>query len=394
MFSNSMNFYNTSTMLLVFLTLLMTVTADGTVSLNLDQVNYTDYVTPIDLDDVYPHYDMIVVGSGMSGASVAYHYRQLYPHKKILVIEKRDKPVSGATGRNTGVLFATPDNENQIECVQMLLDLIHNNSLDVELVRKDYANLFMDNQTFALNKQWYYSLSPEGQARTTIWDADMIVQELNMTSGRFVGGLTFESYQFNSYKLTMELLRLSDADIVVNVSVAELDYFSVTLDDSNIHSGNIIRARRVIDCRGWEGDDSNMIPVRLQVISSTPMQQFLSYSFYSDEGFGLQRPDGRVLFGGFGSANPNGGFYENDDSVLDPAVSAALRQGFTDYFNINETFDIEYEWTGIIAYLPDGPKSNAHALFGFSGAGLSDIFFLALEKVVKECYRYPCLRSL
>lgn len=353
-------------------------TVTPTISLNIAEVDYTQFVTPINIDYVRNMYDIIIVGSGLSGSSMAYHYRQLHPHSKILVIDERNGPAQGASSRNTGVLFAQPDDSFQIECVDLLLALIQNNNLDVDLVRKDYANLFLDDDAFQTAKNEYNTLSEAGKARTTIWDANTVVQQLNMNPNRFVGALAYESYQFNPYKLTLEILKLSGADVVVNATVLQLNDKDIQLEGCSL-----IRAKRVVDCRGSNGDDPNLIPIRLQLISSQPMTSFLSHSFYSPEGFGVQRPDGRVIFGGFSNVIEGGGFYENDDTVLDPLLGDALRTGFANYFNIAETFQIEHEWTGIIAYLPTGPQADSTHLFGFSGAGLSRIFLLA-KNIINE----------
>ena len=79
--------------LIVLFIFFITTVFSNTISLNLCQIDYNDYVSV--LDSVDRRYDMIVVGSGFSGASVAYHYNQMFPHRKILVIEKGDKPVFG-----------------------------------------------------------------------------------------------------------------------------------------------------------------------------------------------------------------------------------------------------------------------------------------------------------
>jgi spermidine dehydrogenase len=49
-----------------------------------------EYVGPVEAQDVGEHYDLVIVGAGISGLSAAYFYRKIFPNKKILILDNLD----------------------------------------------------------------------------------------------------------------------------------------------------------------------------------------------------------------------------------------------------------------------------------------------------------------
>ncbi|PMX74196.1 FAD-dependent oxidoreductase, partial [Pseudomonas sp. GW456-12-1-14-LB2] len=51
-------------------------------------------------------YDFIIVGGGILGMSTAMQLKQLYPDKRMLLLEKESEPAQHQTGHNSGVIHA------------------------------------------------------------------------------------------------------------------------------------------------------------------------------------------------------------------------------------------------------------------------------------------------
>ena len=66
-------------------------------------------------------FDIIVVGGGLVGLSVAFQIQQKLPSKKILLIEKENELSSHQSGRNSGVihsgLYYKPGSLRALNCV-------------------------------------------------------------------------------------------------------------------------------------------------------------------------------------------------------------------------------------------------------------------------------------
>lgn len=53
-----------------------------------------------------PRYDLIVVGGGIVGLATAYQFTNLFPHKRVVVLEKEAGVAEHQTGHNSGVLHS------------------------------------------------------------------------------------------------------------------------------------------------------------------------------------------------------------------------------------------------------------------------------------------------
>ena len=74
-------------------------------------------------------FDIIVIGGGLVGLSVAFKIQQKTPSKKILLIEKENELSSHQSGRNSGVihsgLYYKPGSLKAKNCVKGRKQLIH-----------------------------------------------------------------------------------------------------------------------------------------------------------------------------------------------------------------------------------------------------------------------------
>ncbi len=87
--------------------------------------------------------DIAIVGGGIVGLSTAYHLTELFPNKRIVLIEKEESIARHQTGNNSGVihsgLYYKPGSlkaKNCIEGYQMLIDFCSANEVPFELCGK------------------------------------------------------------------------------------------------------------------------------------------------------------------------------------------------------------------------------------------------------------------
>ncbi|MFT6210667.1 MAG: L-2-hydroxyglutarate oxidase [Bacteroidia bacterium] len=67
-------------------------------------------------------FDVCIVGGGIVGGATAYSFQQAYPHLRVLLIEKENRPAPHQTGHNSGVIhsgiYYKPDSYKAKNCVK------------------------------------------------------------------------------------------------------------------------------------------------------------------------------------------------------------------------------------------------------------------------------------
>ena len=88
-------------------------------------------------------YDFIIVGAGIVGLATAYKLSRRFPDKKILIIEKENKPAVHQTGNNSGVIhsgiYYKPGSYKAQTCTQgrrQLLDFCREHDIPFEICGK------------------------------------------------------------------------------------------------------------------------------------------------------------------------------------------------------------------------------------------------------------------
>jgi glycine/D-amino acid oxidase-like deaminating enzyme len=135
-----------------------------------------------------------------------------------------------------------------------------------------------------------------------------------------------------------------------------------------------------------------IVPVRGLVIVTAPAPLLWTFGLSTNFGYEywMQRPDGRVVLGGMRWLTPTQEVDTDDDSVIEPRVSAALRGFLQGHFPDLAGVPIEHEWTGIMGFTPDraplvGPLPGSpgeYVAAGFHGHGMPMAFLAA--KAVAE----------
>jgi glycine/D-amino acid oxidase-like deaminating enzyme len=331
------------------------------------------------LPDISPSYDVIIIGSGISGCSVAYHYSLKYPEYTILVIEKRPTPSSGASGRNGGHLQPIPYDASEFECVDAIIET----GVDCDLEQCGLVRLFQKDKDFNNAINVISDLPSDLQQNFFFIRKQDLVHYAPVREGKFVGGyLNKKSCRINPVKLALGLLSRTSATLVCNAEVTSFDHDSNEVSIRGLDSCVTARVQ-IVDCRGCDTypDDQHSVPTRGQIICSSPMQQVFPHSISTGVSYLVQRNDGRIVYGGM---RGNGESYITDDTSINPDIAERLRSSFKNFFDIEDEFEVESEWTGIMDYRGKGKsfEANPRALYGFNGHGMPKIFSLARDRVV------------
>lgn len=219
--------------------------------------------------------DYVIVGSGISGASIAWKLLQLEPSASIVMLEAR-QTCSGATGRNGGhcragrYLEFKDDLEQFGEREALLMEKLEEDNvknvgefikalgIDCDLRDVETIDVFTDQKQFdegleslKLRKEvlkGYVENSVLTKHR--IWSAKETREELLVPDG--VGAVSFPAYKLSPYKLVCELLDTCltrGLNLQTNTPVLEVSPAAGRDDDSKwlvcTHRG-VISAKKVI----------------------------------------------------------------------------------------------------------------------------------------------------
>ena len=121
--------------------------------------------------------------------------------------------------------------------------------------------------------------------------------------------------------------------------------------------------------------------MRGQVLVTEPVPRLWDFDWLANEGYEycLQRPDGRLIFGGMRWRSPTQEWNVENDNQLEPTVSQSLRKFLPDHFEALRTVQIQQEWTGIMAFSPDHNPligelpgyPGEYIIAGYSGHGMT-----------------------
>mmetsp|Transcript_4961 Transcript_4961/g.10312 ORF Transcript_4961/g.10312 Transcript_4961/m.10312 type:complete len:454 (-) Transcript_4961:142-1503(-) len=366
----------------------------------------------------------LVIGCGMTGASVAFHLAKssvLNPSEDILVVEARGL-CDGATGRNGGhqlAEVAEPGDEigqkhmrieqADVEAVGKFISSLEDSSVRdaIELHHPGSVHFSMDPkeapflQDFA-NKTQQTFLDNQGVRTEGVVSPQCNEEHLSGViipgAGQMVPGRLVLALVDQARKLGVRVETSCKVTSIEKVMVDEKQLWSVSLSSAEnglikiltetvVHASNAYGLELLPDrlqkyCKGVRGQC-----IAAQVSGGRgPVVAPRTLTFESCEGsheeYLIQRVrDNVIIFGGCRHAATNEGEKYSDEGEPEDQVKDALVQALTKIYP-DSTFEILNTWTGLMCFTEDRrplvghlvERKGQYAAIGFGGHGMVRTF--------------------
>jgi len=372
--------------------------------------------------------DVVVIGGGITGVSVCY-WLMKYGITNVALLEQRHALCQGATGRNGGHSWPFPiarrtssvedmvlSNEFKLNNFQLMHQFILDNNVDCDFEPKGAVDMYCDDdqEEDAKEDMEFWQKNGVNHFNFSWWDKEKCEQEfkcMNIKSAglrqeiaaslwppKLVYAITnkiLESDMPCSFHFNTKVEKIEEKDdeeyrYIVHTQNSGKIQTKVVIHATNAWLDELLRGRDLACYTNYsksqdseessedendEGKDNLVVPIRGQVLSTTPIHSSLlpvplpNLAFDDDAQYLIHRKDGRIVVGGKRYASKTKERYTLDDSVIHPLVSEQLHQFLQDTFsNLVESqspspvlpseaekgfFKVEKEWTGIMGFSKD-----------------------------------------
>ncbi|MBD1999308.1 FAD-binding oxidoreductase [Leptolyngbya sp. FACHB-541] len=319
--------------------------------------------------------EAVVIGGGISGVSVAYWLSQL--GVETVLLEGRGL-AEGATGRNGGHL-APGTNKDFADAIathglketlaiwhftQHVVELVHQfidqHQVDCDLHFNSLASLALTPLEVEQQRR-SFELMREAGFDVQLWDKELAMHHTQ--SSRFLGGFLYKEHaQVWAAKLVVAIARAAMQNGANILTGTQVEAVEQSRNGLIVHTPRgEIRAKFVVHATNAYARHLRpvlrdlIVPVRGQVIVTAPVPPLWNFDWITNHGYEycLQRPDGRIVLGGMRWRSPSHEWNIEDDSQVEPSVSAGLRAFLPDHFEALRNVQVQGEWTGIMGFSPD-----------------------------------------
>ncbi|KAL9600241.1 MAG: hypothetical protein Q9179_003283 [Wetmoreana sp. 5 TL-2023] len=379
---------------------------------------------------------VIVIGSGITGASVAYNILARHSPISVLMLEARTV-CSGATGRNGGHTKAASyraflDNardHGEEEAAKIArfefegIKAIHNFAREHKIECDSWEGETVD--IIYGKGQWIRARKAISEMRRILGESDPAAQykfhdaaetaEQYLVDGA-LGSVSYEAGSISAYNFVIGLLEFAlEKGLNLQTGTPAL---SIDRSGSGTHRwlietprGSVEAERVVMATNGYTAYlyppvRSIIVPLRGTVAAQRPGRGLpkvglrTTYSFIYGNGYEYMifRPVGSrfagdLVIGGCSTKAPEEGLYEwgtTDDTTMDPNIGQSVHESAAEYFGSRWGEDhpdgrIRKQWTGIMGYSSQGfplvgmvpNEDNLWLAASFQGSGMVLCFLTA-----------------
>ncbi|MDZ4667059.1 MAG: FAD-binding oxidoreductase [bacterium] len=353
-------------------------------------------------------YDYIVIGAGITGLSVACELKEKHPHKQILVLEKGLLP-TGASTKNAGFACVGSLSENLHDINLMgeenLLQLVENRWMGLQLLRArlgDHAigfeshggyELILKNQDdafvsqlpqmnallYPLFKKNVFSFRPNDIAKFGFAQNQVQSLVFNEVEGQLDTGKMMQELWLYTQKLGVKII--TGAEVL---SIQEnSNHVMIDLLDMAFYAQQIFICTNAFTQKLVSGIELN--PGRGQVIATAPIPNLkVKGIFFFDDGYYyFKNFENRIIFGGGRNLDFKGeetAAFGSNQKILDQ-----LEVYLKTIILPNTAFEIEYKWSGIMAFGKDKlPLVKRLSERQFMGVRLNGMGVALGSKIAKD----------
>lgn len=334
-------------------------------------------------------YDLVIVGAGITGCSIALEMRRLHPDMRILMLEKHFYP-TGASTRNAG--FACFGSISEL-----LDDLSHTEESDLKhLVRKRYDGLLLlrdsvpaevmdfemcgGHELFTDPKDFEQCAAHIDRFNDWMFE---IAGVRDVYSSRKVNGYDVIHNKYEGYLHSGKLMKwLHDEvlragiEIRWGAAVKTVRPNVLNLEQNiQIYSNHIILATNGFTESIVE--EAPIVPARGYVFVTNEVEHMpWTGTWHYDRGYVYFRNIGKRLLIG-GARNIDKTREETTLDKVNPMIKAHLIQFVMNTLKLHGNWAIEQEWTGIMGFSPNKTpifkeiKDHVYIAAGLSGMGVA-----------------------
>ncbi|KAL1955551.1 hypothetical protein VTO42DRAFT_8430 [Malbranchea cinnamomea] len=355
--------------------------------------------------------DVVVIGSGISGASIAYNILHRAPRTRVVMLEAR-QACSGATGRNGGhtkgasyVYFAHNAETLGVEEAVKIAKLEYNNIKQTHAFAREHnipcdsnpcdtVDIIYDQQSWddgiKAIEMMKKAMPGDPASHYKLWSSKE-AEERFLCKGA-VGAISYEAGSISAYKLVIGILKLAlhiGLNLQTHTPVTKLRKLNADNNDDAANGGwwdvttfrGTIRAPKVVlATNGYTAAiypklQGTIVPLRGQITAHRPGSNMpksgltTTYSFVYGKGFDymIPRPQGSkwagdIVIGGGLTKGAEEGLYQygnTDDTTVEPDISKYLVSATENFFGKENWGQdhpdgrIRREWSGIMGYSAD-----------------------------------------
>ena len=342
--------------------------------------------------------DVIVVGGGVTGTSIAWRLAQAGHH--VLLLERRGI-CAGASGRNAGNTGASsgmhtaPSTVRALHTItsanlQLLKSLHDELDKDFELRLPGSMDVLMTPEQMAHAKETVITKHEAG-SDVELLDRETARSIMPSLSPRILGA-TYSRDRGHLWPFALvtgmaDAAARAGAEIRIGARVERLArsgdrVTGVVVNGETIHTGDVVLATNA-----WtpqllpELPDGALVPARGQILVTQPLPPLLSCPFGTNFGkeYGRQTPGGQIVCGGYRRLDVDEGLGTYREEVTLP-VLAGIARCLTDLFPVlRGKARVVRAWSGIMGFTADGlpligryePAPGLTIAAGFNGGGFS-----------------------
>ncbi|KAF3491935.1 uncharacterized protein GIQ15_01452 [Arthroderma uncinatum] len=335
--------------------------------------------------------DVVIVGSGISGACIAYYILSRSPAANVIILEAR-QACSGASGRNAAVGI-----EEAVKIARLEYDNIKQvhafarehgiscESRELETVDIIYDQTVWDESVRTIDQMRKAMGEDDPVSKYTLWNSKD-AEERFLCKGA-VGAITYEAGSISAYKFVIGVLKLcleKGANLQTGTPVTAITLVSGDGDESrwiiSTPRGKLLASKTIIATNGYTAAiypklQGRIVPVKGQITAQRPGANIprdglpRTYSFVYSGGYDymIPKPEGSkfagdiVMGGGFTKGEDKGlsQYGTTDDTTVALEISEYLTSSTKKFFGDNWGQDdpegrVRREWSGIMGYSTDG----------------------------------------